>query len=50
MRKTREADRALWAIKGILEVKILVNLIIDLLHKFCNLDIVPLHYNYPELY
>ena len=50
MEEFREADRILWAVEGILERKLLVNVIRALLVKFRRLDIVPLHFNYPELY
>ena len=48
--KVREADRILWAVKGIIEHKLLFNVITGLVVKFRRLDIVPTHYNYPELY
>ena len=48
--KVREADRVLWAVKGILELRVQVNVILGLLMKFRKFDVVPTHYNYPELF
>ena len=50
IQKVREADRILWAVKGIIEHKLIVSVITGLLVKFRRLDIVPTHFNYPELY
>jgi hypothetical protein len=46
----REAERVLWALNGVLELKLLVNPVRELLQRFKRLDLVPTHYKYPEFY
>lgn len=49
-KRLREAQRIIWAINGVLDHKLLVNPVRELLNHFKNQDVVPTHYNYPELY
>ena len=50
MKQVRKADRLIWAVDGVVEKKLHVVVIADLLRKFKKIDVVPTHYNYPELY
>jgi len=49
-KNAREAERVLWALNGVLDQKLLVNPVREMLNHFKKVDIVPTHYHYPEFY
>ena len=49
-KKLREANRELWAINGELEENFDPEALQKIHDRFAQLDLVPGHYNYPELY
>ena len=49
-KKLREASRELWAIDGELSESIDPEALQKVRDRFAQLDLVPGHYNYPELY
>ena len=49
-KKLREANRELWAITGELDENFDPGALKKVLDRFSLLDLVPTHYNYPELY
>ena len=49
-KKLREANRELWAINGELEENFDPEALQIVHDRFAQLDLVPGHYNYPELY
>ena len=50
VKKERDSRRILWAINGAKLHKLLINPLRDLLQRFRRLDLIPTHYEYPELY
>ena len=50
MARVRDVQRGLWALHGVMDKKFLVCPIKSLLERFNQLDILPTHYDYPELY
>ena len=49
-KKLREVNRELWGINGELEENFDPEALQKVLDRFAQLDLVPGHYNYPELY